>query len=604
MNPWRCGLAISDAVSVGVSMLLAATMQYSGAVPPTAWEALGLAIPITAIVLVCANHAFGLYNRVWRYAGAETAAAIVASVGITFVVSGIGMRFLAAPLPPLLWYAAGMAVLSWVGGIRLAWRLIRPLLATAGSTRNGGPRRVIVYGAGGDGYALSRVLGAIAGGGHRIVGYVDDDPQKLGLLIGSARVLGTGAELGRIVAQTGAQEVLIALWTADKQKLRDIYVTCREAGVRAMKVPPLLELIETPTMSPHDVQVDDLLQRNIAEGSIDLHDNYVQGKTVLVTGAGGSIGSELCRQICRYSPKRLLLLGRGENRIHWIYQHLKQAHPEIDIVPIIANVTVESAMRRVFAAYRPDIVFHTAAHKHVYLMEPAASEAARNNILGTALLADLAEEHRTSKFVFLSTDKAVEPSSVMGCTKRVGELLLAHRDAPTVDFVCVLFGNVLGSEGSVLEIFRRQLQRGASLTVTHPDATRYFMSIPEACFLVLQAGAIGSHGDLFVLDMGEPVRIMELASDFIMLSGGDPHAPGAIRVIGLQPGEKLHERLNYSDETVEHTLDPYILRIRNGCAKLSPARIREQVGRIAASVAAEDDGQVMQVLLSLTEVAK
>jgi len=600
MTPWRVLLALIDGAIVAVALLLTTVLHYRGQIPTDLSPHLIPLVLVGALALFVANYILGLYNRVWAYASVETGVAV--GVAVTAAIAGTyaAAILLSAPLPLSVWYATWLTCLVLVGGIRMAWRLIRPLLAR--NHRDGALslRRVLVYGAGSAGCMLPRALDGLNGHTYQLVGYVDDDPAKRGVIIGHHRVLGSGRELAKLVRKYRIDEVVIAIPSASRERMREIYLACREANVTAKAMPPFLELLEGRSFAPREVRVEDLLGRDLAVKSIELHEDYLRDQVILVTGAGGSIGSELCRQICRYGPRQLLLLGRGENRIHWAYLSLRQRYPEIDFVPLIHSVTSAPALRQVFATYQPSVVFHAAAHKHVYLMERVPAEAAYNNIEGTMNVADLAEEFGVRRFVFISTDKAVAPTSVMGATKRVCELMLTARPHRGTCFVCVRFGNVLGSEGSVLEIFRRQWARREPLTVTHREATRYFMTIPEACFLVLQAGAIGEHAGIYLLDMGQPVSIMKLAEDFILLSGGNPHDLDAIKITGLQPGEKLHESLTSYDEKLLQTEDPYIFQVDTRNVQFTPEYLDRQLDALARCVADGDDRAVRELLRQMT----
>ncbi|MEI6503714.1 MAG: nucleoside-diphosphate sugar epimerase/dehydratase, partial [Armatimonadota bacterium] len=536
---------------------------------------------LTALLVPLCHYLAGLYNRIWEYASAGAVVSIVAGVSITLLASYAACLAMGIALPGILWYVTWLTSILLVGGTRLGWRMVRPMLM---KSSEGAPKRVLIYGTGPDGCALPRTLDRLYGNSCYTVGYLDENPGRRGLIIGTAKVLGTLSDLPRVVSRHKVNEVVITTALSDRDKTRAIYDACSKAGVRARSLPPLLEMIEDQHLSSREVLAEDLLDRACPVPGVDLPDNYLAGKTVLVTGAGGSIGSELCRQICQYRPARLLLLGRGENRIHWIYLYLKRRFPEIEIVPIIQNITVENGVRRVFERYRPQVVFHTAAHKHVYLMEREPVEAVRNNVVGTRILAEAAEEFGVERFVAISTDKAVAPSGVMGATKRVGELLLTTRPRCGTDFICVRFGNVLGSEGSVLEIFKRQWQRREPLTVTDPEATRFFMTIPEACLLVLQAGSLGSHGQIFLLDMGRAISIMKLAQEFILLQGGNPYDPEAIRLTGLRHGEKLHEELTYAEEELLPTADERILQVGGNGHHLSPEAVARHIDRLEAYV--------------------
>jgi FlaA1/EpsC-like NDP-sugar epimerase len=595
-------LALIDAGLVSGALLLSTVAFYSGQVPSDEWQHLRLVAILAVLCLFAANVLFGLYSRVWEFASADTAGAIGASVTLSMIAASGLDRLSHQPTPLPIWLTAWLVTLLSVGLTRFAWRLVRPLLSVSAACPGEAARRVLVYGAGHVGHHLMAELRREGNGHLDVVGFVDDDPTRLGALVGGKRVLGNGQALSRLAAEQDVQEVILAVPSVGRAELRRIYDLCRQAGLRMEVLPSLLESMESPeTRRARPIQVDDLLSRDVALSDIDLEENYLAGKTVLVTGAGGSIGSELARQICRYGPRRVILLGRGENRIHWIYSYLREQHPHIKVIPIVANVTVRSSIEQLLRNHRPEIVIHAAAHKHVYLMEYVPVEAARNNVLGTADLAELAEKHGVERVVFISTDKAVSPTNVMGATKRMAELILARRPFAGTRFACVRFGNVLGSEASVLEIFRRQWANHEPLTVTHPDATRYFMSIPEACFLVLQAGALGQHGDKFVLRMGEPVRIVDLARDYIALQGGDPNAPDAIQITELRPGERLHEMLTSPSEKLLPTACGHIDKIMpNGNGEIWPQLVR-QVERLRGYVEAEDDAGVCQVLCEVTK---
>jgi FlaA1/EpsC-like NDP-sugar epimerase len=606
INLWRVGLGALDTAIVATAAFVAITLYYNGAIPEHSWHALQTIVPIAMAMVLGFNYAFGLYNRVWKYAGLETAAAIGFSVTAALVLAALTSKLLKTPFPILVWYTTWLFALFAICGTRFAWRFIR---ASLGVLSNGhannadktdSRRRVLIYGAGTRGSSILHLVNNQAELIYDIVGFVDDDPRKRSLQLGGYRVLGTGEELPHLAERYGADEIVIAIADLSRSQLQEILLKCRTAGVKATVMPSLLELMDGERLRPRDIDVQDLLGREAPITHVDLHQNYLQGKTVLVTGAGGSIGSELSRLICRHEPEHLILLGRGENRIHWIYLQLTTRYPHLKITPIVHNITVASSMECVFAEYKPQVVFHAAAHKHVYLMETVPAEAVRNNVLGTRQLARLAAEHGVEKFIFISTDKAVSPTSVMGATKRACELLLVnHNHAPT-KFVCVRFGNVLGSEGSVLEIFKRQWKNGQPLTVTHQDATRYFMSIPEASFLVMQAGALGEHGEIFLLDMGEPVRISRLAEEFILLNGGNPHDAGAIKTIGLREGEKLHEALMYDDEDVRKTLNPHVMRVCNNCVVLDEKTIEGHLEALERAVAIDDDEETVRILNEFT----
>lgn len=601
-SPWRLALSIFDAVITAVAFFIGVTLYYSGGVPPQVWGALRIILPLTMFLIVTSNCIFGLYNRVWKYAGIETATAIGLSTTLALGTAFLVSRWVTTPISVVVWYTTWLCSLFAMAGSRFFWRIIRPGTGKTRTTDASQPKptRVLIYGAGFRGCTVGRMINHQVGTNYCVVGFVDDNPAKHLLFVGEYRVLGNGNDLPRLVDQYQIDEIIVAIPSLSKTQLQGILLHCREAKVKAKVLPSLLELTDGQYLRLREINVDDLLGREAPLTQVDLHQNYLSDKTILVTGAGGSIGSELSRQICRHNPKHLLLLGRGENRIHWIYLQLQERYPNLRITPIIHNITVTDSIESVFAQYRPEIVFHAAAHKHVYLMEAVPAEAVRNNVLATRDLARLASEYQVEKFIFISTDKAVSPTSVMGATKRACELLLINRPRTKTEYICVRFGNVLGSEGSVLEIFKRQWKNGEPLTVTHPDATRFFMSIPEASFLVLQAGALGKHGNIFLLDMGDPVQIKKLAEEFILLHGGNPHDPNAIKVTGLRKGEKLHEVLAYDTESLNSTANPHVIKISNASGDLTYEAIEKHLQALTTAVKADDDAEALRILAELT----
>lgn len=602
ISPWRLSLAIADGAFAAVATLIGPTLYYNGTVPPDLWDALQGTVLLTAGIVVIANIFFGLYRQVWKYAGVETALAIVLSVSIATILAAVIGKYAFAPFPIIAWVVVWLLLVLEVGATRFFWRVVRAALQriTANGHSDVATKRVLLYGAGDLGCAVVQMSERGCCPQYDIVGFVDDAPSKRRAFLRGIRVQGTGADLKRLIGDLDVHEVIITIDRLPREKLGSIVATCREAGVTTKIMPSLLEMMGMETPFPRDINTEDLLGRETSVASTTLRRDYIKGKTVLVTGAGGSIGSDLCRQICRYGPAKLILLGRGENRIHWVYLRLQHYWDNIEIVPIVCNVTNAQHVDAILAQHRPHVIFHAAAHKHVYLMESVPAEAARNNVIGTRSIALAAERHGVERFIFISTDKAVNPGNIMGATKRTCELLITGRPYNGTVFSCVRFGNVLGSEGSVVQIFERQWQNGEPLTITHPDVTRYFMSIPEACLLVLQAGAIGNHGDTFLLNMGSPVKIRKLAEDFIRLKGGDPSDPGVIATIGLRPGEKLHEALTYDDEGLLPTEDENIMCIQsNGNCHPFPELVHA-LDELAAAADAQDDEQVSIILNTLT----
>ena len=417
---------------------------------------------------------------------------------------------------------------------------------------------------------VSKEIGSRPELGILPVGFIDDDAMKLRSVINGVRVLGTIADIGRIARELGVNQAIITIANAPGSTVRAISGVCQDAGLRVKIVPGLYQLVggELNLTRMQDVAIEDLLRREPVrlDDSAILDD--VKDKVVLISGAGGSIGSEICRQICRFGPKLVVLVERSENALFEIHREMSETFPRIATEPCLADICDAPRVFEVFSRYRPQVVFHAAAHKHVPMMEWNPGEAVKNNVFGTKTLADCANEHGVGAFVLISTDKAVNPASVMGASKRVSELYVQSlAQTSATRFVIVRFGNVLGSNGSVVRIFKEQIARGGPVTVTHPEMKRYFMTIPEACRLVLQAATMGGSGQILILDMGEPIKVIDLARDLIRLSGVGVDEI-EIRFTGIRPGEKLHEELSVAEESAERTQHPKILVARTRAGSL------------------------------------
>jgi FlaA1/EpsC-like NDP-sugar epimerase len=514
---------------------------------------------------------FGMYRRVWRYTSATDLASIVIATSVASVVLAI----VAAINIVGHYYISGMSrsvmfidwllTLAFAGGLRLSIRLMgeaqtrtRALQRTTAEHR----RRVLVVGAGNAGTMVVRELQRNPQLGITPIGFLDDESEKLGKRILGVRVLGATRDVEEMVRRHAVDEVVIAMPRASGPIVRAIVDGCQAAGVPSRTIPGVYELLDgTVTVSRiRDVEITDLLRRNPTPVRPETPP-YLRGATVLVTGGGGSIGSELSRQVARAAPAALILLGHGENSIFEIREELAHAFPQVVTVPVIGDIRDRARIARIMQRWQPTVVFHTAAHKHVPLMEANPEEALSNNVLGTRALVDAAAACGVGRFVLISTDKAVEPASLMGASKRMAEFVVcdaARRTGRT--FTVVRFGNVLGSRGSVVPTFKRQIARGGPVTITDPAMSRFFMTIPEAVHLVLEAGGLGRGGDVFALNMGEPVRIVDLARDLIRLSGLRPEDV-PIKYTGLRAGEKLDELLWEPGAVVEPTSHPEILRI-------------------------------------------
>jgi FlaA1/EpsC-like NDP-sugar epimerase len=454
---------------------------------------------------------------------------------------------------------------------------------------------VLIVGAGDAADDLIRELRQNPRTAYRIVGIVDDSPGKRAQRIHGVEVLGGISEIPRLAKALRAEEILIAIPSADGAQMRRIVAYSRESGVPYRTVPGIGDILEgkVHVRQLRSVRIDDLLRRTAAKLDREAISDYLKDKRVLITGAAGSIGSELCRQIARFAPEELILVDHAENSLFYLNEELKGSFPWLSYRLKVADVTSRERMRHIMVQRRPHVVFHAAAHKHVPLMEANRYAAFVNNVTGTRTVAEAAAESGVAKFVMISTDKAVNPTSVMGASKRIAEMVvqcLEGYQGRSTEFCSVRFGNVMGSSGSVIPLFTRQIQAGGPITVTHPDVVRYFMTIPEAAQLVLQAGAMGRGGELFVLDMGEPVKIADLARDMIRLSGLEPEVDVEITYVGLRPGEKLYEELITAGEGIVPTPHGKIMVLR-AMANLSPGEMLAKARRVedlAAACAPEE----------------
>jgi FlaA1/EpsC-like NDP-sugar epimerase len=563
---------------------------------------------------------FGLYRRYWRYASVDdlvqvTAAVAVATALITaffFAMhlpafssfrspsSGLYPLFALSTVPRSIPFIGALLVLAMVGSVRFSVRLAERYVRRRPA---GGTRQVIVFGAGEAGQKIVKEMQANPQLALDPVAFLDDDPHKHGLSIHGITVAGGRDQLPDVVRSFKIDQAIIAMPTASGKTIREVLALCEQVGVPAKTIPGMGEILDGSVSVSHlrDVQIEDLLRREPVWTDTTAVEQMLRGCRVLVTGAGGSIGSELCRQIARCGPAELVLLGHGENSVFAIASELRQRWPDLPLRPVIADVRDLRRLGRVFELHRPQAVFHAAAHKHVPLMEENASEAVTNNVQGTAHLLRLAEARQVARLVLISTDKAVNPSSVMGATKRVAELLVvesARRSGRP--YVAVRFGNVLGSRGSVVPIFKEQIARGGPVTVTHPDMQRYFMTIPEAVQLVLQAAALGRGSEVFLLDMGEPVRIVDLAKDLVTLSGLEVGRDIDIVYTGLRPGEKLFEELSVAGEQYGPTVHDKVFVAPNGGRP--PAWSADLEDAVADLIALAHRGDDAQVRAKLSEI--
>jgi FlaA1/EpsC-like NDP-sugar epimerase len=565
-------LLILDAVLLGLSTMLAYVVRFEGldwgsANLYTALVYLAFSLPLKLGVLLYV----GLYRRLWRFAGVAelehilVATAISASLS-TLLGAAVLPGLLITPLRVPLSVLFIDACLS-VGAVALPRLFIRLLGRRTQWRRLEAARRVLIVGAGAAGEVIVKELLSHPQLGLNPIGFVDDDRSKHGHRLCDLPVHGSLSAIKDLVLRYDVEEVIIAMPRAPGAVVREVVRAAMEAGVKTRTVPGIFDIISgrVAVASLRQVEIQDLLRREPIQTDLEQVRVLATGETVMVTGAGGSIGSELCRQLARLEPAQVLVMGHGENSIFDVMAELAERHPNVTAVPIIGDVRDRERMRLIFERYRPYAVFHAAAHKHVPLMEENMAEAVTNNVLGTKNIAELSAEFGVEHLVLISTDKAVRPTNVMGATKRVAEQIVQEiAETHGRNFVAVRFGNVLGSRGSVVPTFLRQIEAGGPVTVTHPEMRRYFMTIPEAVQLVLQAGAIGKGGEVFVLDMGEPVKILDLATDLIRLSGLEVGTDIEIQFSGSRPGEKLYEELFFDSESALSTDHPKVLRAKNG----------------------------------------
>ncbi|MBL8601286.1 MAG: polysaccharide biosynthesis protein [Myxococcales bacterium] len=554
---------------VGVHLVLwcAATvgafvLRFDGHVSPWYWERLAIWIPVGLALRTAIYFYFGLFHGLWRYTGVRDLlslfkAASLSTAAMVLYVALIGPGGVPRSVYIIEWLLSVFAV----GGLRMGIRTLRELSRRAALAVEVGPRRILVVGAGDAGEMLVREIIKTHQGKYEVVGFVDDDASKQRLHIHDVRVLGPIAKVTELVKQHAVDEVIVAIPSARADDMRRIVAMCGESGAAIRTIPGVDALVDgrVAVNQIRPVKIEDLLGRAPVTLDSQAIADCVNGAVVLVTGAGGSIGAELCRQVCRFGPAQLVLVEQAENAMFQIHRELHDKFPHVKLVPRIADICDTRRLEAVFQSMRPSVVFHAAAHKHVPMMEWNPGEAIKNNVFGTKKVADLAVAYDVQQFVMISTDKAVNPTSIMGVSKRVAEIYcqaLSQRTATR--FITVRFGNVLGSNGSVVPIFQEQIARGGPVTVTHPEMKRYFMTIPEACQLVMQAGAMGKGGEIFVLDMGEPVKIVDLAKALITLSGLRPGEDIEIQFSGIRPGEKLFEELAADEERADKTQHPKI----------------------------------------------
>lgn len=558
-------LVVTDMFAVMASSALSLYVRYEFSfrdIDPIFWKAIQDGYIINILVMLVIFYIFRLYNSVWRYASDTELVNVVIAVTICAAMEPVIYWLLDTRVPKSFpfFYAFFMAIFT--GGVRFSYRFLR-MVQNRRLSHYKAPERqnYMIVGAGASGNAILQEIQSSKYLSMHVACFIDDNPGCQGKYLRGVPIVGGREKIAESVEKYDIDEIIIAIPSANRSALRPLIEICKETSCRIQILPGMYQIIkgDVNVSNLREVQIEDLLGRDPIEVNVDEIIDYVQDKTVLVTGGGGSIGSELCRQIARHNPKCLIIVDIYENNAYDIQQELKQSQPELDLVVLVASVRNTLRMDEIFRKYRPDIVYHAAAHKHVPLMEDSPNEAIKNNVLGTLKVATAADRYGVGKFVMISTDKAVNPTNIMGASKRICEMVIQNMNRKSqTEYVAVRFGNVLGSNGSVVPLFKKQIEQGGPVTVTHPDIIRYFMTIPEAVSLVLQAGAYAKGGEIFVLDMGEPVKILDLAKNMIKLSGYRVDEDIKIEFTGLRPGEKMYEELLMREEGLKETANRMI----------------------------------------------
>ncbi len=556
----RVGLILYDVLSIFGASFLSILIRYEfkiSEIPEYYFDALFAFLPLNIVITILIFYLFRLYDSLWAYAGEKEMQNLVMACVLSGVINAIGLQFFKFDIqavPQSYYFLYTFLLITAIFVSRFSYRFFRSMKSQAGNKKNN--TAVMIIGAG---EAANGIIKDIITSNYSTMSIkciIDDDTNKWGKYIQGIRVVGGRDKIVECADLYDIDEIIVAMPSISRAELKKILEICKNTNCKLRSLPGMYQLVngEVSVSRLRNVEVEDLLGRDPIVVDMDSIAGYVMGKVVMVTGGGGSIGSELCRQVAGHNPKRLIIVDIYENNAYEIQQELKHKYPEMDLVVLIASVRNTLRINKIFETYKPDIVYHAAAHKHVPLMEDSPTEAIKNNVFGTWKTAMAAANNGTRKFVMISTDKAVNPTNIMGASKRICEMIIQtfnkHYDT---EFVAVRFGNVLGSNGSVIPLFKKQIAAGGPVTVTDPNIIRYFMTISEAVSLVLQAGAFAKGGEIFVLDMGEPVRILDLAENLIKLSGYKVGEDIRIEFTGLRPGEKLYEEMLMDEEGLQET---------------------------------------------------
>lgn len=579
---------VFDILLVAFSWYFAYLLRFNFSIPQNTFITFQRILPLIIVIKILTFYLFNLYQGMWRYtslidlANILKAGSVASLIIIIMVLFVHGFSGFSRSIFIIDWFLTMLLISGSRVGIRLYFwwgagdesaRFLWKGFFTQLVWHHRKGKKLLIIGAGDCGEKICREIHDNPHMGYQITGFIDDDPAKANLQIHGIPVLGNTDEITSFVTQMDIEELLIATPSASSSKMRNIVAQCEESGVPFKTVPGMGELIngKVTVKAIRDVAYKDLLGREPVKLDEEQIGKYINGKRVLITGAGGSIGSELCRQVCRYSPESVILYERAESPLYEIELELKDEFQYIKVVPKLADILDRLQLEKVFEEEMPHVVFHAAAYKHVPMLEMNPWEAVSNNVMGTRNVIDVSREFQVERFVLVSTDKAVKPINVMGASKRLAEMLVQAQNGcgiTNTKFITVRFGNVVGSVGSVVPLFKKQIEKGGPVTVTHPEITRYFMTIPEACQLILQAGSMGEGGEIFILDMGIPIKIAHMAQDLIRLSGFEPDVDIQIKYTGLRPGEKLNEELITEDEGIVKTSHNKIMVLRGSVCEI------------------------------------
>lgn len=599
---------VADVFFIAISVWLAFWLRFDGQIPNYYYPFILRMIALAVIFTVPVFYFQKLYSFSWSYVSASEAFSIFIGVTISFLFLAITL-YVSKYFPHFANFPRSIILISYIltlvfcGGLRFVKRIY---LRFTGRGKFEEKKRTLIVGAGDAGEQILRSILVSKNNLYHPAGFVDDNPMKQGVVIHGVKVLGKISDIKNVIKDFKIHQMIVALPSAGSQIIRNAVEAGKKSGIRKIKImPPLSEIIRggISLKNLRDVDVEDLLGRKQIIAGVREIENYIKNKTILVTGAAGSIGSELSRQIARFFPEKLVLLDQDETGIFNIANELKEKYPDVKTVSLVADITDKNKIDNIMEYFLPKIVFHAAAYKHVPLMENQPDEAVKNNIFGTDNLADSCMKNSVEKFIFVSTDKAVNPTSVMGQTKRVAEMVCQSANQKnSTKFISVRFGNVLNSRGSVIPIFKEQIRRGGPVEVTDPEMKRYFMLISEACLLVMQAGAMGKGGEVFVLDMGKPVKILDLAKDMIRLSGFEPDRDIAIVFTGIRPGEKLFEEILSAEEGAAATQNQKIFQAN--LSSIDTVILEGKISELKSMLAGESKENLKELLKNIICLGK